>query len=451
MKTKPSAKTEITFPYTVEVRGFPGITAKIYRSTQTKRTKGGPTNYTNYTVAYTLLGKRKLETRASFEEAKQAGKAAIARIAEGEQQVLQLKNAERFAYLRAIEVLSPINKPLESACIEYADAIIRLSGRATLTEAVADYLKRHHVPLPKITVEQAVDEMIAQAEADKKGKHRIRQLKEKLYPLKLKFRCQLLNITPKEISDHIISGNVTERTKKNTRDVLVAFFRWCVLRGYLPKDNDLMANVQRYRNKKVGNISIYTPEELENLLAAAKEDMLPFVAIGAFAGLRTCELGRLDWRDVDLEDGWIHIQDATAKQTDDGDGLRRLVPIRENLKSWLSPLAKDSGRVCRFENIAKQLGWLSADAGVEWKRNALRHSYISYAVAESGDIARIADQSGNSPQIIRKHYLKRVKPKEAAVWFGNIPPRGILDPKKTPEASERQAAAEKDIVPKMAA
>jgi hypothetical protein len=65
---------------------------------------------------------------------------------------------------------------------------------------------------------------------------------------------------------------------------------------------------------------------------------------------------------------------------------------------------------------------------MKWKKNALRHSYISYRVAECADVARVADESGNSPGIIKTNYLKRVKPDQAAEWF-NIMPAAVEDGK----------------------
>jgi hypothetical protein len=56
-----------------------------------------------------------------------------------------------------------------------------------------------------------------------------------------------------------------------------------------------------------------------------------------------------------------------------------------------------------------------------WKKNGLRHSYISYRVAECADVARVADESGNSPAIIRSNYLRRVKPDQAKEYFGIMP------------------------------
>ena len=56
-----------------------------------------------------------------------------------------------------------------------------------------------------------------------------------------------------------------------------------------------------------------------------------------------------------------------------------------------------------------------------WKHNALRHTYISARVAECGDVPRVADEAGNSPQVIRTNYLKRIRPAAAAEWFAIAP------------------------------
>lgn len=60
--------------------------------------------------------------------------------------------------------------------------------------------------------------------------------------------------------------------------------------------------------------------------------MLAFDAIGLFAGLRVAETKALDWQDVDLGAGFIHVGAKIAKT-----GSRRLVPILDNLRAWLRP------------------------------------------------------------------------------------------------------------------
>ena len=57
-----------------------------------------------------------------------------------------------------------------------------------------------------------------------------------------------------------------------------------------------------------GTVGILTVAETARLLEAADAELVPFIAIGAFAGLRRAELERLDWSEVDLESGLITVQ-----------------------------------------------------------------------------------------------------------------------------------------------
>ncbi len=55
------------------------------------------------------------------------------------------------------------------------------------------------------------------------------------------------------------------------------------------------------------------------LLHNAPADLLPFIAIGAFAGVRHAEITRLDWRDISFATSYITIDASNAKT-----GSRRL-------------------------------------------------------------------------------------------------------------------------------
>ena len=59
-----------------------------------------------------------------------------------------------------------------------------------------------------------------------------------------------------------------------------------------------------------------------------------------------------------------------------------------------------------------------------WRRNALRHSYISYRVAKTGDVPRTALEAGNSPEMIFRHYREIVDEQSAEAWFAITPPDG---------------------------
>jgi integrase len=140
----------------------------------------------------------------------------------------------------------------------------------------------------------------------------------------------------------------------------------------------------------------------------------PFLAIGAFAGLRTAELHRLDWSEIDLDRGFITVAASKAKTR-----RRRLVPISKNLKLWLKPLRKKSGPVC--VHVCAQHAAKTKCEGFAWAKNGLRHSFISYRLAILHDTARVALEAGNSPQVIFSSYRELVTPKAAKAWFGIRP------------------------------
>ena len=56
-----------------------------------------------------------------------------------------------------------------------------------------------------------------------------------------------------------------------------------------------------------------------------------------------------------------------------------------------------------------------------WKHNALRHSFISYRVAQTQDVSRVALEAGNSPGMIFKHYRELVREADGKKWFSIMP------------------------------
>jgi integrase len=403
-----------------------GVTVRIRRTE-----KNG---FARFVVDYRNQGQRKLVWRSSLTDARAAANDAIDKITAGQGEVLNLKSADAHAYTRTRAILdgnegeTKIDFQIDEAIREFADAYRLLAGRSTLGDVCRDWLKRNAVELPKISVAAAVEQLKKQAESDGKSNDRQKQLAAALDAFAVAFNQDVHTVTPKLIADYLTALPFKERTKRNHRDTIGFFNRWLVLRGYLAKGTDWLEGVQNYTARKLGEISNYTADEMRRLIAAADERILPMIVIGGFAGLRHAEIARLDWQDIDLEEGFIEVKAENAK-TD----TRRIVPLKANLKAFLLPLAKKNGKVVSLVNTTKQLLKTATDTAdaeneieaMEWKHNALRHTYISARVAESGDVPRVADEAGNSPQVIRSNYLKRIRPAAAAEWFA-------IQPKATP-------------------
>jgi integrase len=127
----------------------------------------------------------------------------------------------------------------------------------------------------------------------------------------------------------------------------------------------------------------------------------------------------MKWEQVGVGGGnYIEIRASGAKKR-----VRRIVPISDNLKEWIAPVRKSEGPIWKRSeaNFFKHMARLAKRAKVKWKTNALRHSYISYRVALTGDVAKVSLEAGNSPEMIHANYLHHVSAEEAEKWFALKP------------------------------
>jgi len=202
-------------------------------------------------------------------------------------------------------------------------------------------------------------------------------------------------------------------TRNTFRRDLVTLFSFSTDHGYCERNVAEKTDKATDIDKPVG---ILTPAQASALLAACDDDMIPYIAIGLFAGLRASEIQKLNWAEVDLESGHIEVTAAKAKTR-----RRRLVPISDNLAAWIRPLAKLSGPVVP-EDLKKRFKAVRKTAKLkQWPNNALRHSFGSYRLAQCQDAPRVSLEMGNSPQMVFAHYRELVKPKDAANYWNLLP------------------------------
>jgi YD repeat-containing protein len=153
-------KTDV-FPIIIKEAG---VSASIRETVQTKKGR----QYIAYVVDYFVLGERKREWRSDLEKAKEAALEACRKISTGEQQVLELKNDDRMAYVRATDALSEMATPIDVACREYVEAMKILGSVGSLTEAARAFVKQHAVVANK-PVPEAVNELIDEIEIEQKN------------------------------------------------------------------------------------------------------------------------------------------------------------------------------------------------------------------------------------------------------------------------------------------
>jgi integrase len=212
-----------------------------------------------------------------------------------------------------------------------------------------------------------------------------------------------LHIKSHEIDAWLRGIGKSARTRNSTLTSIRTFFSWAKSVSYLPKNQETEA--EAVPKVRVGDTEaeIFTPAEMQKLLAAATAELIPFLALGGFAGFRTAEIGRLDWTAVDFDRRIITIRAGQAKTAS-----RRIVPMSENLAAWLLPHCQSGGAIVSAVEPYRGATALAKRIGVRWPQNVLRHSFISYRLALVQNVQQVALEAGNSPAIIFKHYRELV-------------------------------------------
>jgi integrase len=202
------------------------------------------------------------------------------------------------------------------------------------------------------------------------------------------------------------------RTLINRRATLHAFFAWMLRQKAV--DFNPIASVARPKVIQASP-AIWAPEDLAKLLISAPAGLLPVLALGSFAGLRTAELMRLDWSEVNLDRGLIEVKAAKAKSAQ-----RRLVKIEPNLAQWLKLYAGQRGPLYPTGERAYHAAatTLTRSLGLRWPENGLRHSFASYHLAHFQNAEVLALQMGHtSARMIFDHYRELVTPQAAQAYW----------------------------------
>jgi len=398
-----------------------------------------------YMLAYYEGSKRVRQKFSDLAKAKREAEQAAIKIGTGEIEALKLKGHDRTDYVRAMQKLREW-KPdadLNLAVTDYVAAMRRLPENTSLKEVLDFFVKRHPVGLPSKTVRDVMNELIESRTRSGKSDVYIKDLRLRLGQFADAFQVPISSVTGKQIEDFLRAARpprgeggtsyfLSGRTQNNFRKLINTMFKFAIKRGYLPKDHDELDAVE-LADEDNGDIEIFTSVELRKLFKACltpvkerrkmrdREVMVPYLAIAAFCGLRSAEIARLDWSEVHLTgaEHFIEVKASKAKTAS-----RRTVPIPDNCAAWLAPFVQESGPVCPFERPDKQcFQYVGPAAEVTWKRNGLRHSFISYRLATIKNVHQVSLEAGNSPQMVFAHYRQLVTETQANEWFGIVPPK----------------------------
>ena len=420
MKTPPSRKRKKARK-AYHVATFGRVKVPVYR----RRT---PSGGIAFMVVNYAEGKRRFDCYAQEAAAVEAAGALAKKMSQRQHVAAAMTNEQAADYAASVQTLAPFGVSLPSVASTVADCLKLVGGLSDLLAAAKSYAVRHKRTVAK-RVSEVVKELLTVKESRKASDRYLQDLRSRLNRFGEAFQKDACNVTTPEIQAWLDEEEFSPQNYKNFRTVLHLLFEFAVARGYA-SDNPVAA-VESIEVR--GNdVAIFTPKEIARLLSAASPDFVPCLAIGAFAGLRSAEIERLEWSDIDLVGRHITIGASKAKTAS-----RRVVPISDNLAAWLAPYAERQGNVwsgthdefyeaqqetaAATEVKAEPDKEVKGEKPVKWKANALRHSYASYRFALTADAGRVAGELGNSAAVVHRHYRELVKPADAERWFAVKP------------------------------
>lgn len=207
---------------------------------------------------------------------------------------------------------------------------------------------------------------------------------------------RLCEITPKEI-EKFKRERAAEKTKLGkqrskatvNRDIAVlsAVFNLAIEFGELEKNP--VRNVKYYSPKELSTRDRILSEEEETILFEHIRDDVKFsnqIEILLYTGMRRGELFKIEWRDIDLENGFITLRKEITKT-----GKGRIIPMLSNVKSIFENLSREAGGVHLKEKIfsgndsqantfSNQFTKISKELGFEdLTVHSLRHTFSTRA------------------------------------------------------------------------
>ena len=315
--------------------------------------------------------------------------------------VFDFTDAQRMDVMTALDLL-PRSRTLTEAVTFFAAHVAPEGGQRTVNELLEDYL--------------------SEKEKANRRPATLKDIRMRIGKFARDYGATPMHeITMRDLDRWMDKQGYRQVSRDNYRRHFVAFFNFAKKRGYLkvnPAETIDKVSIDEHIP------GVFTPKDARKLMRTAEREfprMVPYLAIGLFAGLRPAEIEQLDWKDIDLPKRSIRVRPEVAKKR-----RQRYVDISDGLAEWLAPHAQERGPLYfgryEFDKVRER-------AKIEWSSDIMRHSFGSYHLAKHEDAARTALQMGHTrTDVLFTHYRDLVRPEDAEAYWDIKPQRdaGII-------------------------
>ena len=392
-----------------------GVAVKIYRITNRGRTA--------YQVAWWIAGKRCLKNFTVYAAAKAHADEQAALLNAGQLGVARMVDADREAFVASVGLLKPLGVPLLDAVKSYVAATKELRGNGSLLDAVKGYMEnRQKIAIPSMTTSEVVEEFLAvRDKMREQGRASIRDVqtvRSHLRRFSSAMQKSIQAVQVRDVTEWLRANAESGKTANNMRASLMRLFHFARDQGYLPQAERTAPDIAKREKLGESDVATLLPSALQTLLTGAPEEAVLYLALGAFTGMRTAELLRLEWSHFDFTADVIRLPRNVTKTKS-----KRQIPILPNLREWLEPYTDRTGTVFVSEKSSDRTIAYAKEKGIEWPSNWARHSFGTYRTTLTKSVGQVALELGNSESVVKRHYLdQHASEADAKAWFAIVPP-----------------------------
>ena len=343
--------------------------------------------------------------------------------AEAERQVFEIGSLQTKGSARAA-----VTRLSDEQLNEAETAFRRLEGKQHSLSFCVDYaLANYRAPEHQKLLADAIAEYVAAKEHEFEQDHisrpQLGRIRWDLKRLQDHFSDETVAaLTVSRLVSFLEIGRPAMKTYNNRRGIVSTFLKFAFHRSWIA-DNPILKVPHHRIRRRSGSAGTLTAAEARNLMQYFESfeggRWVPYFALCLFAGIRPGvpdgEITKLRTEAVDLNAGTIFVSSEVSKVREP-----RRVAIHPNLAAWLRayPLDKFPIVIADFQKRRAKFA-----KRFNLTHDVLRHTFISMFVAKYRSMGEAALQSGNSENIIRKHYLNLKSASEAEEFFNILPKR----------------------------
>jgi integrase len=295
-----------------------------------------------------------------------------------------------------------------------------LDGEANLTGA-AEYWRARHPRADAVTLNTLAKEFMESLTKHKKRPSTIAERRYKLDRLCADLgQRPIASIGQADIVAWLDEKGVQGETRDGYRRCFHALFNRAIKREDPLLTQNPCAHIERAAQDEK-TPEYFSAKDTAAIMAAAETkapEIVPYLALQFFGGLRPGEAAGLDWSKIDLGEKTLTIDARTSKKR-----RRRIITLNDTLTAWLARYVKVAGRVGRAtkEQTNFSLRKVQKAARVAWIQDGPRHTFATMFYATTPDAVALAAAMGNTSGVVFDNYRGLAKKKDAEQFWQIAP------------------------------